>query len=1136
MSATLLPGISSLVLNIPVPLEADTVIPRDDLIGVKVWSSTSGPGFTVSDTNLVFDGIGLSITIMDLTPGTEYFVKYALISDIEPENYIVSTALSATPTYLDSPLDTTPPPTPTGVVFTPGISNILVEHAVPIYTQGGGHSRSVLFGVKHITGTPLPIFEDSVSILEFAGNATSYATDPATTWRLWLVWVSIAGVASTLPFGGTNGVEAKTGEDVAKLLEALSGEITQDALHSNLGTRIDLIDGADTVEGSVSSRILAEATTRASETGNLFAQYTVKVDVAGHVSGYGLASTTSGATPASQFGIRADQFFVAPPAVSQSTEPTTDLYKGYVWSDTSATPNVTKYYTGSAWSTLPQALPFIVQTSPTTTNGEDVPAGVYMDVAYIKNGTITNAKIADLAVDNAKISNLSVSKLTAGALSVGEYIKSPDYTLGASGWIIQGDGTAEFSSASIRGQLEASQIDTRGLLIRDTEANGGGILFGAGSALDWGNIGGIAKPADGATKNQTYVGTSPPSPYNSGDVWHCTADVYTYRAFGTSGADTAVVDIGKFVDCTFLGASFDIVALPFQFSDAVFSTEFNTITIISKSLNPLTGTKSVYPGPVANNDTVYFTDGYASTLSLANYSLYGTIPTLTPYTTPPANTATILPLTSSTYRANTLYIAKNLAWVSTATTGAPAGTFVGSTAVEDVESKDGAQTKANNAVASVSSGANLCFNADFSSGTTGWTVASDPWNSSFSFQGAGTTWAVNAGIGDGSGTASVHQNNATASGYFEIVSEPIPIEAGKKYCVSAYTGAHRAYVDVFAYWVDAQGNYVGNFGNDVEFNQAEKSGGHALSNYKRHQQLGIAPATATSARVAIRKFGTLAGFGYTDSWLFVARVQFEQVGALATAAGPWSAPGASKGVQSLISSKLDQASAQILNIDTSSAVRAAGIRVGDLAWDANGNRTSGKGLALTPTGLLGHNGTKTTFAINATTGDAYFGGTLTADAVDAVNTVNIANYAVTIPSGVFTVAETYLTGTPSINNRTVEVQSLTYVSSGSKVSVQFSANIRYETPTNPSSRQGLQVSVHRIQNGNDTAIQSWEFYSVGLQPYTSTHIIPLSGAVIDTPAAGNVTYKITIWTSEPYYGYYGFGAKGRGLVCLEIKK
>lgn len=154
--------------------------------------------------------------------------------------------------------------------------------------------------------------------------------------------------------------------------------------------------------------VQTEATTRSTETGELFAKYTVKVDVAGHVSGFGLASTANNAAPLSSFGVRADQFYVAPPTIVQATAPSTDLYRGMTWLDTSVTPSVTRYYTGSAWSTTPQALPFIVQAAPATINGVAVPPGIYAESAFIQNGTITNAKIGDLAVDAAKIANLSV--------------------------------------------------------------------------------------------------------------------------------------------------------------------------------------------------------------------------------------------------------------------------------------------------------------------------------------------------------------------------------------------------------------------------------------------------------------------------------------------------------------------------------------------------------------------------------------------------------------------------------------------------------------------------------------------------------------------------------------------------------
>ena len=122
--------------------------------------------------------------------------------------------------------------------------------------------------------------------------------------------------------------------------------------------------------------------TRASGLG-LEAQYTLKVDLNGYVSGFGFASTANNATASSAFSVRADSFYIANP-------------------------------TGPS---IAPAMPFIVRTTATTINGVSVPAGVYISDAFIQNGTITNAKIGNAAIDDAKIANLSASKITTGFLS-----------------------------------------------------------------------------------------------------------------------------------------------------------------------------------------------------------------------------------------------------------------------------------------------------------------------------------------------------------------------------------------------------------------------------------------------------------------------------------------------------------------------------------------------------------------------------------------------------------------------------------------------------------------------------------------------------------------------------------------------
>ena len=254
--------------------------------------------------------------------------------------------------------------------------------------------------------------------------------------------------------------------------------------------------------------VQVESSTRATQTGELYAQYTVKTDVGGLISGYGLASTANNAAPTSAFGIQAGQFFVAPPTVNQATAPSTGLYKGFVWRN--STTGLVQYWTGSAWSTTPQTLPFVVQATPTTINGVAVPAGVYMADAFVQNGTITNAKIANLAVDDAKVASLSVSKLTAGSIAVGQHIQSTGYVAGSAGWRINGDGTAEFSGVVVRGTVFA----TAGLIGGNT-INSTGMqspVYAVGSSGWRFDSSGALRAYHGAGANQfdlTATGTTP---------------------------------------------------------------------------------------------------------------------------------------------------------------------------------------------------------------------------------------------------------------------------------------------------------------------------------------------------------------------------------------------------------------------------------------------------------------------------------------------------------------------------------------------------------------------------------------------------------------------------------------------------
>lgn len=161
--------------------------------------------------------------------------------------------------------DLTPPPTPGSMTATGSISYIMIEHEAPLYRHGHGHLRTRLYGKIVNPGDPLPTFADAVEIGQFSGTVYAHPSNPATTWRLWIKWETNDGVLSVDPAGGVNGLEAITGQDMALLLEALNGQITSSQLYADLNARINLIDGPPTLSGSVSQRIAAEQIARASE-------------------------------------------------------------------------------------------------------------------------------------------------------------------------------------------------------------------------------------------------------------------------------------------------------------------------------------------------------------------------------------------------------------------------------------------------------------------------------------------------------------------------------------------------------------------------------------------------------------------------------------------------------------------------------------------------------------------------------------------------------------------------------------------------------------------------------------------------------------------------------------------------------
>jgi hypothetical protein len=167
-----------------------------------------------------------------------------------------------------------------------------------------------------------------------------------------------------------------TASDINRIINDLQAQVMESLLWKELGERIDLIEGdvasittdvvvlqtsvasvastVTTLQASVASNTAAiqtEATVRANADNDIYAKYSVKIDVNGYVSGFGLISTANNSTPFSEFIVRADRFAIGSPSG----------------------PGITP------------AIPFIVTTTPTPRpDGTTLPPGVYMSTAVVK--------------------------------------------------------------------------------------------------------------------------------------------------------------------------------------------------------------------------------------------------------------------------------------------------------------------------------------------------------------------------------------------------------------------------------------------------------------------------------------------------------------------------------------------------------------------------------------------------------------------------------------------------------------------------------------------------------------------------------------------------------------------------------
>lgn len=202
----------------------------------------------------------------------------------------------------------------------------------------------------------------------------------------------------TKRLNGDNAIVNSTNTQFSVINQNVAAVQTQtNTLANNVSAVAQSLTTLQSVVGQNVSALQVEAQTRASKDGDMEAKFTVKVDMNGYVSGFGLMSTANNSTPYSRFIVRADQFAIGSPS-GPGIAPT---------------------------------VPFVVQT---TTDSYGNPPGAYIDRAFIKNADIGTLKVGGHAI-TVPMSGVSYPGTTHGASSYGLMMTSSYSNLDSAAWI-----------------------------------------------------------------------------------------------------------------------------------------------------------------------------------------------------------------------------------------------------------------------------------------------------------------------------------------------------------------------------------------------------------------------------------------------------------------------------------------------------------------------------------------------------------------------------------------------------------------------------------------------------------------------------------------------------------------------------
>ena len=203
--------------------------------------------------------------------------------------------------------------------------------------------------------------------------------------------------------------------------------------------------------------------------------------------------------------------------------PTTGELALYQGAPGTYTPHTMYTWTGSAWQ------PVITTITPSMITTGFITAGMIAAGAITASAVGTNLLITTTGmIGSAVITAANISTVSAGSLQAGtitgqtiqlsggsSIIQSTNYVTGSTGWAIKGDGSAEFSNVTIRGNLVSGSV-----------SNGAGI-FNSGAPTN--TMSSTASTSGGASPFATGM--------NSGGLFYSLVSFYGW-ASGLGGANS----------------------------------------------------------------------------------------------------------------------------------------------------------------------------------------------------------------------------------------------------------------------------------------------------------------------------------------------------------------------------------------------------------------------------------------------------------------------------------------------------------------------------------------------------------------------------------------------------------------------